>query len=305
MRFPMVQPITDMTRAALGDRLAPDAPEYLDMFHDDAVFEFPFGPGGPVRLEGKLAMAEYLGRIEGSTVFDPFELTTSYPIRGGGMVLEYRCRAYAGESKIAFDQDYVTVVETADGRIRRYCEYLDPLNIPGVADQASTTPLDTTPLSGTLTSLDAILGQASGDRLATGADGFIGMFANDGVLECPFAPCGALRRLAGSQAIASYYERLIAIQGSDGIILKAIHPAENAGRALLEYDGLVRNKRDGGGYRQSYLAVVTVDGGRITLFREYWNPLPLVASFGPVPIPFDWQTWSADSRCEESSYYGV
>jgi len=41
MRFPMVQPVTDMTRAALGPRLAPGADEYLDMFHDDAVFEFP------------------------------------------------------------------------------------------------------------------------------------------------------------------------------------------------------------------------------------------------------------------------
>ena len=40
MRFPMVQPVTVMTRAALGERLAPGAAEYLDMFADDAIFEF-------------------------------------------------------------------------------------------------------------------------------------------------------------------------------------------------------------------------------------------------------------------------
>ena len=284
MRFPMVQPVTEMTRAALGDRLAPAA-EYLDMFADDAVFEFPFSPGGAVRKQGKPAMAAYLGEIEGSTVFEPFELKASYPIRGGSMVLEYRCRAHAGPSKIAFDQDYVTVIETAGGRIRRYAEYLNPLNIPGVAERASATPLDATPLSGAPTPLDAILAQAFGDRLAPGAD-FIDLFADDGVLECPFAPRGALRRLAGKPAIADYHGRLIAIQGSDGIVLKAIHPAEDADTALLEYEGLVRNKRKGGGYRQRYLAVATVRGGRIALFREYWNPLPLVASFGPAgPAP--------------------
>lgn len=286
MRFPMVQPVTEMTRAALGDRLAQGVAEYLDMFHDDAVFEFPFAPGGPVLIAGKPAMAEYLGRIEGSMVFEPFALKASYPIRDGGMVLEYRCRARAGASNIPFDQNYVTVIETASGRIRLYREYLDPLNIPGVADRASTTPLEDTPLPGTLTSLGAILKDALGDRLTPGADGFIDLFADEGVLECPFAPPGALRRLAGKRAIASYYKQLIAIQGSDGIVLKAIYPAEDAGCALLEYEGLVRNKRDGGSYRQRYFAVVIVGGGRVTLFREYWNPLPLVASFGPAgPVP--------------------
>ena len=112
MRFPMVQPVTEMTRAALGDRLAPGAVEYLDMFHDDAVFEFPFATGGPVRKEGKSAMAEYLASIEGSTVFDRFALTASHPIRDGGMVLEYHCHARAGAERTPFEQDYVGVVET-------------------------------------------------------------------------------------------------------------------------------------------------------------------------------------------------
>lgn len=291
MRFPMVQPVTEMTRAALGDRLAPGADEYLDMFHDDAVFEFPFATGGPVRKEGKPAMAEYLGSIEGSTVFDRFDLKASYPIRDGGMILEYHAQAQAGAAKTPFKQDYVAVVETAGGRIRLYREYLDPLNIPGVADRAPGTPLDHTPLPGPVTSLDAILRDALGHRLAPGANGFIDMFATEGVLECPFAPPGALSSLAGKVAIAQYYKRLIAIQGSAGMVLNAIHPAEQGEHALLEYEGMVVNKRDGGSYRQRYLAVVTVSEGRLTLFREYWNPLPLVASFGPAgPVPMAGET---------------
>lgn len=91
MRFPMVQPVTEMTKAALGAWLAPGADEYLDMFHDDAVFEFPFGVGGPVHIEGKAAMAAYLTKIEGASIFDWFDLKAAYPIRDEGMVLEYHC----------------------------------------------------------------------------------------------------------------------------------------------------------------------------------------------------------------------
>ena len=287
MRFPMVQPVTEMTRTALGDRLAPGAAEYLDMFHDDAVFEFPFGAGGPVHIEGKPAMADYLATIEGSTRFEPFQLKASYPICDGGMVLEYRCRVHAEPSGTPFDQTYVAVIETAGGRICHYREYLDPLNIPGVAQRASETSLDTTPLDGETTTLDAVLRDALGGQLGAGANDFIGMFADAGILECPFAPPGGLRRLAGRDAIADYYDRLTAIQGSDGLVLNAVHAVENDGLVLLEYQGMVRNKRNGGTYRQRYVAVVTVSGGRIMLFREYWNPLPVVASFGsagPLPI---------------------
>lgn len=288
MRFPMVQPVTEMTRAALGDRLASGADEYLDMFHDDAVFEFPFGVGGPVRIEGKPAMAAYLDKIEGSTIFDRFDLKAAYLIRDDGMILEYRCEARAGRSETPFLQDYVCIARTSNGRITFYREYLDPLSIPGIARKAADTPLDQTPLAGTVTSLDDILKGALGKQLAPAGKTFLDMFSDDGVLECPFAPPGALHRLQGKNAIADYYKRLTAIQGSDGMVLNRAYPAENASFALVDYDGMVRNKRDGGIYRQRYFAIVCASQGRITLFREYWNPLPLVASFGAAgPISLD------------------
>ncbi len=178
------------------------------------------------------------------------------------------------------------MITTRAGRIGFYREYLDPLNIPGAPDKAADTPLDHAPLAGPVTSLDKILKSELGGRLDPAAETFLDMFAEDGVLECPFAPPSALRRLAGKAAIADYYQRLTAIQGSDGMVLTASYTAVDPAYGLLEYDGMVRNKRDGGTYRQRYLAVVTIVGGRITLFREYWSPLPLVASFGPAgPLP--------------------
>ncbi len=110
MRFPMVQPVTEMTRAALGARLAPGADEYLAMFHDDAVFEFPFGISGPVHIEGKPAMAAHLARIEGATIFDRFDLKAACPIQDDGMVLEYHCQARIDGSGARFEQDYIAVM---------------------------------------------------------------------------------------------------------------------------------------------------------------------------------------------------
>lgn len=286
MRFSMVQPVTDMTVAALGPRLAAGVCNYLDMFHDNAVFEFPFSVGGAVQINGKQAMAQYLDKIEGATIFDRFDLRATYPLQHGGMVLEYHASARAGTAQTPFDQDYVTVVGIDAGRIRHYREYYDPLNIPGIVDEAGSTALDATPLEGPVTDLSHMLRIAFADQLAPPADVFVEMFADDSILECPFAPRDAMRRVAGRREIAAYYARLTTVQASDGMVLTAHHITQDPELAVLEYDGLVRNARNQNTYRQRYLAVVRVAYGRVTLFREYWNPLPLVASFGPAgPTP--------------------
>ena len=130
MRFPMLQPVTEMTVAALGPRLAPGVDGYLDMFHDDAVFEFPNAAAEPRRVEGKTAMAAYLGTIEGTIVFERFYLDACHPIEGGAVVLEYRSQARIAASGVRFDQGYVAIIETSGGRIRRYREYYNPANLP-------------------------------------------------------------------------------------------------------------------------------------------------------------------------------
>ena len=132
MRFPMLQPVTEMTVAALGSRLAPGIDGYLDMFHDDAVFEFPYAAAEPRRVEGKAAMATYLARIEGTIVFERFELDACRRIEGGGVVLEYRSKARIVASGARFEQEYVAIIQTTRGRIGRYREYYNPANLPGM-----------------------------------------------------------------------------------------------------------------------------------------------------------------------------
>lgn len=134
--------------------------------------------------------------------------------------------------------------------------------------------------------LQDILKAELGDLLAGEATSFLDLFAEHGVLECPFAPDGAMHQLIGKPAIAAYLKQLGAIQGSGGMELTGSYVTPARDWHVLEYRGLVENRRDGTSYAEQYLAVVRTEDGRITLFREYWNPVPVVASFGPDgPLP--------------------
>ena len=111
---------------ALGERLAPGAAAYLDLFHEDAVFEFPSAPGG-VRLEGKARMAAYLHTIEGGIVFDSFTLKAVYPMTDGEtVVLEYDSAGRDLPSGNPHLQSYVAVVRLAGGRLGSIREYVIP-----------------------------------------------------------------------------------------------------------------------------------------------------------------------------------
>lgn len=127
MDFPSLIPFTRMVTRALADRLVPTGSEYLDMFHDDAVFDFPFSPGGPVRVEGKAKMAEFLSSIEGGTDFREFSLDASYPMTGDIVVMEYHCRGRDAKSGLPYPQRYVAVLQLRDGRLSLLREYLNPL----------------------------------------------------------------------------------------------------------------------------------------------------------------------------------
>ena len=103
------------------------------------------------------------------------------------------------------------------------------------------------------------------------------MFADDGALECPFAPDGGMYRVAGKDYLAAYLASIKDVLGSDSMML-ATHRA--SGTTILEYEGTARNLRNDAIYPQRYLTVVQVRDGRLSPFREYWNPLPLLGAFG-------------------------
>lgn len=123
-----------------------------------------------------------------------------------------------------------------------------------------------------------ILRAALGSRLAPGAARFVDMFAEDGVFEFPYAPPGGVRRLQGREAIAEYVGKLTI--HLDHVSEPTVRPVAGGDAVVLEFECRGRNATNGAVYEQRYVSVIEMRGGRIALYRDYWNPLPVMAALG-------------------------
>ncbi|MFF4958946.1 nuclear transport factor 2 family protein [Streptomyces sp. NPDC001222] len=102
---------------------------------------------------------------------------------------------------------------------------------------------------------------------------WIGLWAEDGVMEFPFAPRGWPRRLEGREAVAGYmrhYPDHIDLHDFPDL---RIHETTDPATIVAEMRGVGRLVRTGAPFDMTYVAVVTVRDGRIAAYRDYWNPL--------------------------------
>ncbi|MCF3172290.1 nuclear transport factor 2 family protein [Streptomyces sioyaensis] len=105
---------------------------------------------------------------------------------------------------------------------------------------------------------------------------WVGLWAEDGVMEFPFAPQGRPERLAGKEAIAAYMRRY-----PDHIDLHdfpdlRIHQTTDPETIVVEMRGVGRLVETDSPFDMTYIGVVTVRDGRITSYRDYWNPLAVL-----------------------------
>jgi uncharacterized protein len=108
--------------------------------------------------------------------------------------------------------------------------------------------------------------------------GWIGLWAEDGVMEFPFAPPGRPARLEGREAIAEYmrpYPDHIDLHDFPEADLR-IHETVDPCTVVVEMRGVGRLVPTDGPFDMKYIAVVTVEGGRFTSYRDYWNPLAVL-----------------------------
>ncbi|MEU7729139.1 nuclear transport factor 2 family protein [Streptomyces sp. NPDC040724] len=109
--------------------------------------------------------------------------------------------------------------------------------------------------------------------LAKDIPGWVGLWADDGVMEFPFAPPGWPEQLEGREAIAAYmrdYPDHIDLHDFPDVrILESTDPRT----IVVEMRGVGRLVATDGPFDMRYIAVVTVQDGRFTTYRDYWNPL--------------------------------
>ncbi|MFC0531564.1 nuclear transport factor 2 family protein [Phytohabitans kaempferiae] len=106
--------------------------------------------------------------------------------------------------------------------------------------------------------------------------GWVDLCAEDVVFEFPYAPAGRPQRLEGKKAVASY---LSVLPGSIEVTKEpqvTVHQTVDPNKAIIEMQIEGRVTATGAPYDQSYVVVLTVADGLITLYRDYWNPLVVI-----------------------------
>ncbi|MGV9350198.1 nuclear transport factor 2 family protein [Streptomyces spiralis] len=102
---------------------------------------------------------------------------------------------------------------------------------------------------------------------------WVALWAEDGLMEFPFAPDGWPRRLEGKEAIATYmrhYPDHIDLHDFPDL---RIHQTTDPATIVVEMRGVGRLVESDAPFDMTYIAVVTVRDGHITSYRDYWNPL--------------------------------
>jgi ketosteroid isomerase-like protein len=102
---------------------------------------------------------------------------------------------------------------------------------------------------------------------------WVDLWAEDGLMEFPFAPADRPQRLEGKQAVAAYmrhYPDHIDLHDFPDL---RIHRTTDPQTIVVEMRGVGRLVKTGAPFDMTYIAVVTVRDGRITSYRDYWNPL--------------------------------
>ncbi|MFG2232684.1 nuclear transport factor 2 family protein [Streptomyces sp. NBC_01310] len=102
---------------------------------------------------------------------------------------------------------------------------------------------------------------------------WVELWDDNGVLEFPFAPEGWPVRLEGKTSVGTYMHHYPDHVDVHGFPEVTIHQTTDAETIVVEMRGVGRLVKTDSPFDMTYIAVVTVEDGLITSYRDYWNPL--------------------------------
>ncbi|MGM1058318.1 nuclear transport factor 2 family protein [Saccharothrix sp. Mg75] len=108
--------------------------------------------------------------------------------------------------------------------------------------------------------------------LAHDMPGFADLWAEDGVLEFPFAAAGSPRRLEGRAAVHDYLRGYNDLVAPRAVTALTLHETTDPTTVVVEFEVEGVAVPTGADYRMAYIAVITVVDGAITHYRDYWSP---------------------------------
>ena len=112
------------------------------------------------------------------------------------------------------------------------------------------------------------------------------VMADDIVYETPFGLAGVPDRVQGKETLAQMLDQFIGkengMYASWDIYNIRVYSASESDLFFVEMDGKGVVAQSGHPYEQSYISLLRVEGGRITLWREYFNPIRLQAALASL-----------------------
>lgn len=134
-------PIAQVFAAHLA-LIGTDVQAWSDLLAEDAVVEFPYASalGSPSRLEGKLAIYDYMknavAQLQNWVFTDVREYQTLLP---NVLFAEFHGEAVFVATGQPYQQDYVVRLEIKDGKIIHYREYWNPVAMLEITDSRETS----------------------------------------------------------------------------------------------------------------------------------------------------------------------
>jgi len=108
-------------------------------------------------------------------------------------------------------------------------------------------------------------------------DELMGLWADDGVLEFPFAPPGRRSGYVGKPDILAYMKAVAVRMASrikaEGVGYFRVHLMLDPGMSCVEMGLKGRILETDASYNQKYISIIETKNGKVSRYREYWNPI--------------------------------
>jgi uncharacterized protein len=118
------------------------------------------------------------------------------------------------------------------------------------------------------------------------ADKALLLLADEAILEMPY-PLAAGENKYGTRKMwgdpLRQYVRGITARNSQIAFKNEVWRVADDGALILECDGDMIRSKDGARYQNQYIVLFEVKEGKITLWREYFNPVVAARTFG-IPL---------------------
>jgi uncharacterized protein len=108
-----------------------DGEDYFDLLADDVVFEYVISvPGYPRRVKGRQAIIDLYSDYDSyMTVRSADHLHVYRDVEASVAVLEYEVHGESAQTGRPYNNHFVSIVTTRDGKVVRWRDYLDPVAI--------------------------------------------------------------------------------------------------------------------------------------------------------------------------------